>query len=186
LQRVDDGWLAGYNGGEFGAELWWFSPDGTRSYKISEHQVNQFLVTDKAVYAAEGLSHLADSHGSVIRLSRVEGKWKAETFAKPDLGEPTGLVQSEDGSFIALGGFGLGCWTISPTGVLTCHEALSKLDLPPYFSTAAREGSTIYVGSEYFVMAIDLKTLEHRYLVPTEEDWREIKDAYEPFKPCGD
>lgn len=186
LQRVEGGWLAGYNGGEFGAELWWFSTDGKRSYKISNHQVNQFLVTDDAVYAAEGLSHLSMSEGSVVRLSNVEGKWKAETFAKPEIGEPSGLVQVENGSFIALGGFGLGAWTISPTGVLKPHETLSKIPVPPYFSTAAREGSAIYIGSEYFVMAIDIKTFERRYLVQSEEHWRKIKDAYKPFKPFDD
>lgn len=181
LQRVEGGWLAGYNGGEFGAELWWFSSDGKRSYKISNHHVNQFLVTNEAVYAAEGLI----DEGSVVRLSKVEGKWKAETFAKPKIGSPGGLVQVEDGSFIALGGFELGCWTISPKGELKSHEALSKIALPPYFSTAAREGQVIYVGSEYFVMAIDLKTFKPRYLVPYQEQWKKIKDAYKPFEPFG-
>ncbi|MCB1099714.1 MAG: hypothetical protein KDN22_29360 [Verrucomicrobiae bacterium] len=186
LQRVEDGWLAGYNGGEFGAELWWFSPDGTRSYKISDHQLNQFLVTDDGIFAAEGLSHLGSLEGSVIRLSRPDGTWVAETLAKPEFGEPSGLVQVEDDSFIALGGSGFGCWTISPKGELKSHEPLSKIHFPPYFSTAAREGATIYVGSEYFVMAVDLKTFKCRYLVPTEGHWKKIKAAYKPFKPFGD
>jgi hypothetical protein len=184
LQRVEDGWLAGYNGGEFGAELWWFSPDGSRSYKVSDHQINQFLAVNDVVLAAEGLSHLSTSEGSIIRLSKKDGKWRTEVVAKPDFGEPSGLVQIEDGTFIALSGFE--CWTISANGALKSHEALSKISLPPYFSTAAREGSTIYLGSEYFVMAIDLKTLKLRYLVPTEGHWRKIKDAYKPFKPFGD
>lgn len=51
----------------------------------------------------------------------------------------------------------------------------------PYFSTAARDGSIIYLGSEYFVMAIDLKTHEQKYLVPSSAHWKKIKDAFIPL-----
>ena len=32
---VADGWLVGFNAGEFGGGLWWFSFDGKRSKRIS-------------------------------------------------------------------------------------------------------------------------------------------------------
>ena len=34
--QVADGWIIGFNAGEFGAGLWWFSPDGKKREKISE------------------------------------------------------------------------------------------------------------------------------------------------------
>ena len=42
--RVDDGWLVGFNKGEFGAALYWFSADGKQNYKISDHQVWEFFL----------------------------------------------------------------------------------------------------------------------------------------------
>ena len=56
--RVDDGWLVGFNEGEYGAALYWFSRDGKRSYKISDHQVVDFFSLPDDIYAIEGLAHL--------------------------------------------------------------------------------------------------------------------------------
>jgi hypothetical protein len=55
---VDDGWLVGFNQGEFGAALYWFSRDGKHSYKISDHQVVDFFSLQDDVYAFEGLARL--------------------------------------------------------------------------------------------------------------------------------
>lgn len=41
--RVEDGWIVGFNAGEFGAGLWWFSPDGKTRRKISSHHVIEFF-----------------------------------------------------------------------------------------------------------------------------------------------
>lgn len=179
LQRLDEGWLAGYGLLHLGSEIRWFSPDGEESYKISDHQVNQFLVTDDGVFAAEGLTYIdaPEWKGSVIRLSKSDGKWTTETLFTKENGDPRGIVETEDGKLIVLSE--PGCWTLSKDGVSEKHEELSKIVFPDRFSTAGRLGSTIYVGSELFVMAIDLNTFEYRYLIPTEEHWQEILDSYE-------
>jgi hypothetical protein len=67
---VSDGWLVGFNQGEFGAALYWFSRDGKRKYKISDHQVQRFVSLTDGVYAIEGLGHLTMSEGSIIRIGR--------------------------------------------------------------------------------------------------------------------
>ena len=41
--RIDDGWLVGFNEGEFGAALYWFNTAGDRNYKLSDHQVVRFF-----------------------------------------------------------------------------------------------------------------------------------------------
>ena len=55
--KISDGWIIGFNAGEFGAGLWWFSPDGKKREKISEDQVVGFFVTDAGLLALEGLAH---------------------------------------------------------------------------------------------------------------------------------
>lgn len=81
---VDDGWLVGFNRGEFGAALYWFSHDGERSYKISRHQIVEFIATPNGILAIEGLAHLCGSWGSLICISRQEGsdRWQADSIVE--------------------------------------------------------------------------------------------------------
>ena len=53
--KVFDGWIIGFNAGEFGAGLWWFSPDGKKRVRISDDQVVGFFVTDAGLMALAGL-----------------------------------------------------------------------------------------------------------------------------------
>ena len=57
--QVSDGWIIGFNAGEFGAGLWWFSPDGKRREKISEDRVVGFFATDAGLLALEGIATVA-------------------------------------------------------------------------------------------------------------------------------
>ena len=100
--KVGDGWIVGFNAGEFGAGLWWFSPDGKQRYKISQDQVCAFLETDRGLLALEGLAHLGLSRGQLIRISPGEnGKWKSEPLA--DLkDEPGAATRDMDGSLLVV------------------------------------------------------------------------------------
>jgi hypothetical protein len=95
--KVNDGWLAAFNRGEFGAFLWWFSADGKKRYKVSDHQINEFIVHHERIFAAEGLSHMA-SEGSLIEIAQKDGRWVATTFVDlPESGEAITLLK--DGRF---------------------------------------------------------------------------------------
>lgn len=48
---VNDGWLIGFNHGEFGAALYWFSHDGKQHYKISNHQIVNFFIAKEGIQA---------------------------------------------------------------------------------------------------------------------------------------
>ena len=75
--RVGDGWFVGFNQGEFGAALYWFSLDGQRNYKISDHQVLQFVRVWDGICAIEGLAHMTinEDHSFVsrVRISNRDG-----------------------------------------------------------------------------------------------------------------
>jgi len=85
--EVDDGFVVGYNKGEWGGKLYWFARDGKSRYRISDHQVTEFVRHGTDLYAFEGLSHLGLDHGSMIKLERRDGRWSARTIAKL-AGEP--------------------------------------------------------------------------------------------------
>jgi hypothetical protein len=96
--QVSDGWIVGFNAGEWGGRLWWFSPDGSRRYMISEDQVVGFLKTDAGLLALEGLAHMGVSRGRLVKLSKGDdGGWRSEKFV--DLGgAPAAAALGTDGT----------------------------------------------------------------------------------------
>jgi hypothetical protein len=98
--KVSDGWIVAFNAGEFGAGLWWFSPDGKKRDKISEAWINDFIETKSGLLALEGIAHGVGSEGQILQLIRSPtGRWRAEVFVNlkhaPDVG-----VKQTDGSLI--------------------------------------------------------------------------------------
>ena len=77
--KVADGWIVAFNAGEFGAGLWWFSPDGKKRAKIAEAWVKDFLLTDAGLLALEGIAHRFENRGRIIRLLQDRGgRWRTE------------------------------------------------------------------------------------------------------------
>jgi hypothetical protein len=52
--RVLDGWLVGYNAGEFGGAVFWYSADGKQNRRLSDLRIHQFVETKGGVYATTG------------------------------------------------------------------------------------------------------------------------------------
>lgn len=78
--KVADGYLVGFYRGEWGGNLYWFSNDGKQHYKISDHEIVQFIKRDNKIYAIEGLDHLNNSYGSVLNIYKLNGKWNTTTY----------------------------------------------------------------------------------------------------------
>ena len=100
--KVEDGWIVGFNAGEFGGGLWWFSPDGRHRSRISKEQVCGFVRSAKGLLALEGLLHLSFDTGHVIRITRGgNGRWGSEQLV--DLGQaPSAATRVDDGSLIVV------------------------------------------------------------------------------------
>lgn len=82
--EVDDGWIVAFNGGEWGAGLWWFSPDGIDKRMISEEWIDGFFRTGVGLVAVAA-NFLTPATGYLIRISRDGSrKWVAEKWV--DLG----------------------------------------------------------------------------------------------------
>jgi hypothetical protein len=81
--EVGDGFLVGYNQGEWGGGIFWFSRDGKNHYEVSRcAQVTDFIRHGADVFALEGLSHLGISNGTFLQFEKENGKWLARTIAK--------------------------------------------------------------------------------------------------------
>lgn len=93
--------MIGFNAGEWGGTLWWFSDTGKESYKISDDQIVGFMVRGDALFAIEGLAHLSISEGKVIKIVKNEKSGKYESVSYLTLPEaPDAVVLYKDGSFL--------------------------------------------------------------------------------------
>jgi hypothetical protein len=164
FQRVEDGWLVGFNEGEFGAALYWFSHDGRTKYKISDHQVESFMVTPKGIIAIEGLAHMVPL-GSLIRLNRnpKTQRWIA-TELKRFSGAPEAIIRLSDGRFIVAVSDSL--VELTPDFKMKTLIKSANWITHVYSMVASADESKIYVGVTQYVCEYDFGRGKLRYLVP--------------------
>jgi hypothetical protein len=165
---VDDGWLVGFNQGEWGGALYWFSRDGTQNYKVSKHQVVNFFSLTNGLHAIEGLAHLGISEGSIIRIVRSQPKahWQALVVAELPFA-PYAISVRRDGTMLA---------TLSDALVFVGRDYRvdTLLRDPPWAglypnsSILSRDERKLYIGMRQFVGEFDLSTKKLRLLVPSE------------------
>jgi len=166
--RTDDGWLISFRRGEWGGALYWFSPDGGTNRYIGELQVNQFLRLHDHILAVEGLSHMGESNGSLIELSRSTDskEWNYKTVKRlPQT--PYVFVPLDDGGLLIV--LLSSVVSLAPDGELDtimmlnywAGENANSLALLP-------NGEKAYLGGRYYVAELDFKERRVRYLVPEE------------------
>jgi hypothetical protein len=167
--RVDDGWLAGSNMGEFGAQLDWYSLDGKQTYEVSRAQVVEFFRMNGTLYAVEGLAHLGSSSGSVIRVERAGARkrWSARIVADLPFA-PYAVAQRGDGAVLITLSDALVAFT--PDHKLTkVFDTIAWFGLYPTSSVLVPDETRLYVGMRQFVLEIDLNTNAMRFLIPSKE-----------------
>lgn len=164
---VEDGWLVGFNHGEFGAALYWFSKDGKTSYKVSDHQVVDFIRRGNALYAIEGLAHMSLSRGSLIRISQPGPMryWQAEEEVRLPFA-PYAASLLADGTLLIVLSDAL--VAVTPDHRIRTLLANAPWNgLYPNSSTLAADQSKLYIGMRQFVGEYDLHEGTLRMLVPS-------------------
>ena len=162
--HVDDGWLVGFNEGEFGAALYWFSNDGGKKYKISDDQIVDFMATPTGIIAIQGLAHMGMSDGSVVELTKnaETGRWVSkERKSLPQA--PESFVRSRDGRLFI--GLSDSLALLTPDNQLEVLVKSTDWVRPDTLVTSADE-SKIYIGTLQYVCEYDMQTKSFRYLLP--------------------
>jgi hypothetical protein len=166
---VEDGWLVGFHQGELGGALYWFSDDGARSYKVSDHHVRDLFVWAGGVYAIQGLAHLGQSRGSIIEVSRpaADAPWQARTAIELPAA-PYAVSQRGDGTLLVT--LSNGVVAVSRDRKVTTLLRSREVGLlfPRSSALTAREDK-LYLGMRQFVGEVDLKTKRLRFLVPNRD-----------------
>jgi hypothetical protein len=166
VQRVDDGWLVGFNQGEFGGALYCFSNDGRQKYKISDDQIVDFMSTSQGIIAIQGLAHIWLSEGSLIRIARNPDthRWQAITIRKLTQA-PEAFLHLSDGTLIIVLSDSLISLTPENKQTSLLESSGWGVLYPSSIATDADE-SKIYIGMRQFVAEFDLPTHKLRYLIP--------------------
>ena len=178
--EVKDGYLIGFNRGEWGGDLYWFSKNGKEKYKISGHQIVQFIKRDNKIYAIEGLAHLSMSRGSIIEIEKKEGKWITKEFLKlPTAPEVIQLDSKENFIVVTFGTD----WSFDKGGKSVIHATpgLFSIDRKANIVTLVKDGiwgddlypssmviqnDVVYIGMRKGVYKFDLVTKRDEWLLP--------------------
>jgi hypothetical protein len=98
-QKVENGWLVGFNRGEWGGGLYWFDEKGKNGYLIRYAHVKEIFEIEKEIYVVEGLAHLSVSEGEIFKVKKEKEKWEEEKFMKLDE-SPQTIILDKDNKFI--------------------------------------------------------------------------------------
>lgn len=166
FKQVDDGWLIGFDHGEFGAALYWFSRDGKSHYLLSNDHVVAFFSLPDGIYAIQGLAHMAVSSGSIIRIARqtATARWRTSTVV-PLQQAPYAVAVRRDGSLLVV-------LSDSLVSVGADHKINTLIanapwdSLYPTSSALLPDESRLYIGMRQFVGEVNLATNQLRMLIP--------------------
>jgi streptogramin lyase len=170
--KVDDGWLVGYDDGQWDGSLWWFSRDGARADKLFGYDasawtnvssvaassdasqtypragnVRAIVRTHDGILALTGASHEAVDEGGALRLDRVGGRWQIRPLAVLD-GAPRAYAVENANALLVLTDNGISRLSIKKSAAaVTPFEHFSmKVD-----SLAIGPSGVLFVGMQQYV-----------------------------------
>ncbi|HEU4859223.1 MAG TPA: hypothetical protein VFT15_05270, partial [Chitinophagaceae bacterium] len=82
VKKVANGYLVGFNKGEFGGALYWFSEKGDTSYQISRSNVDYIFEYKKKVCMVNGVFHMDTDLGRINEMRFEDGTWKVEEWVE--------------------------------------------------------------------------------------------------------
>lgn len=161
--QVSDGWLAGFDGGEFGGGLWWFGNAAKRPIRLrppanapvnsgdpfSAENVRGFARLADSLLVFMGLDHLTGRSGRVFAVRQAGGAWVLEPFVVLDASPAAWVIDGE--RVLVLTESGL--WEALP-GNRT--KKLHDLDVGLQYPNSMAHGpdGTLYVGMRRYVLRL--------------------------------
>ncbi|EZH75902.1 hypothetical protein ATO12_03675 [Aquimarina atlantica] len=78
--KVSNGYLVGFDTGEFGGSLYWFDNNGIEKYKICSGRIKNIHKFNESYLVTEGLGHLNTNRGQIFEIKLKGEKWVAEKY----------------------------------------------------------------------------------------------------------
>jgi len=158
--RTRDGWLVGFDAGEFGGGLWWSSVDGSTTHRLSEKNVQAMVARDDEVLVLVGLAHMGANEGEIESyqpsVSKAAEKSPGKFIRLLDLGRaPNAATLRGDGSIILAAHDRV--MELTPSNQL--HTLYQHDAMPSLYATSVVTDAkgNIFVGMRFYVLR-----LQHR------------------------
>jgi hypothetical protein len=147
--KTGNGWLLGFDAGEFGGGLW-FANDSGKTRKLSNENVRGFVETSAGVLVFVGLAHMGMDSGKVLIVTEHDSDVGIQTSAKLD-GAPQAVTRVS--SDVALVVTTHGISQVSSTGEIKTllHQTFGLL-YPN--SVVSLPHGTVYTGMRLFVVRL--------------------------------
>jgi hypothetical protein len=163
VRRLSDGWLVGFDNGEFGGGLWWFSPDGQQARRLRPpadapaspqdafraENVLGLPSVGTEQFVLMGLDHLGGRSGRVFKLVSREGRWALAPVAVLD-SEPDPWLAEDDELLIVIE---TGIWTLRANGDLKKLYEISLGRFSPSSVVRGLDGA-LYLGLRHYVLRL--------------------------------
>jgi hypothetical protein len=162
--KLRNGWLLGFDGGEFGGGLWFAGDDGATQI-LNRENVQGFVATPQGVLILAGLAHMGIDSGRVFVVPyAVKSPRDVKLLAELD-GAPEAFTKVSDDVMLVVTTRGVS--RISSRGG---SELLLRRDLGLLYpnSVAVMPGGAIYIGMRLFVVRVTPHAEEYleQWLVP--------------------
>jgi hypothetical protein len=158
---VENGWLVGFDAGEFGGGLWWFSRSGRQATRIRPssvahagdpfhaENVRGFGRIKGKVLAFMGLDHLGGRSGRIFEVFPSGRVWILRPFALLDA-SPAGWVTEGNRLFVITSS---GLWEFR-NGMYA--RQLKRLDLGMLYPSSLAKGpdGALYAGLRRYVLRL--------------------------------
>jgi hypothetical protein len=149
---VIDGWLIGFDGGEYGGSLWWYPKVPAPGVKLAAENVHAIVILPGRAGAVVfvGLSHMGTDHGQVRRVGRRDSdrRWSVED-RHALRGAPGPILELPEGILVATT---MSVELVSLQGVPTLLNDVSPLRFMSPVSLAVGPAGEIAVGMQHLLV----------------------------------
>ncbi len=161
--KVDNGYLVGFNNGEWGGNLYWYSNDGMTNYKIIRENIVQLIVRDREIYAVVGLAHLTESNGSILRIEKNAKNWIAENYQELPCA-PRAIALDDKKNFLIVTSKSLVSVDLNGSVRTLIAEGFWNIFLYP--TSIIVENNMAYIGMRQGVFKYYLESGKQEWLIP--------------------
>jgi hypothetical protein len=166
LFRTIDGWLIGFDAGEFGGGLWWFSRDGRDKKKLLSNNVHAIYETTDGIFVLAGLAHLSLDNGEIHQFVETQDEISLRLISNLG-GSPEASTVQPDGQIIVATMHSV----VLVDHVGKVHELYKSGEDLVYPTSVVVDGQgNIFVAMRFFVLQLvpDNGSYDSHWLMPNE------------------
>jgi len=162
VHAVSGGYLVGYDHGEFGGGLYWFSADGRRHARLAPpahvhsdwfpENVHAISEHNGSFFVFQGVSHLSLRMGRVLKVRPSNNGWRVAVLVVLDA-TPEVVVEEPSGSWLMASTDGVSRITASGTVSRLWGSSDVLVDVYPGSLARSSDGN-LYVGMRAWVLRL--------------------------------